>query len=295
MTVHAVLGVGGNTGGATARALLARGAHVRAVVRDPARGGPWSARGAEVVVADLADSGALATAFAGAAAAYVLNPPAYTLPDLFARAEAVATSVRDAARAARLPRLVVLSSIGAHLPSRTGNIATNRTFERVLGALDGAVTFLRPAYFMENWAWVASVAAEQGVLPSFLGPAGRAIPMVSVADIGETAAKAMLDPGAPPRIVELAGPAPSSPDDAAAAFSEALGRRVTAVAVPEGEWPTALQGWRFTPRTVASWVELFRAFNSGHIAFEGNGAAVVSGRTSIRDAVRRMVGAGAAS
>jgi uncharacterized protein YbjT (DUF2867 family) len=295
MAVHAVLGVSGNTGGATARALMARGARVRAVVRDPARGTPWSARGAEVVSADLADAGSLTRAFAGADAAYVLNPPAYTLPDLFAHAEALAASVLAAARASRLRRLVVLSSIGAHLPSGTGNIGTNHTFERVLGALDGAVTFLRPAYFMENWAWVASLAAEQGVLPSFLSPADRAIPMVSVADVGEAAADAMLDPGPPGRIVEIAAEAACSPADAAAAFADALGRPVMAAAVPEAEWPAALQGWGFTPRTIAAWTELFQAFNSGRITFAGTGAVTVTGRTSLRDAVRRIVGAGAAS
>jgi uncharacterized protein YbjT (DUF2867 family) len=294
MAVHAVLGVTGNTGGATARALLARGVRVRAVVRDAGRGAPWSGRGAEVAVADLADAASLAGAFEGADAAYVLNPPAYTLPDLFARAEALAGCVLAAARAVRVQRLVVLSSIGAHLASGTGNIGTNHSFERVLGALDGTVTFLRPAYFMENWAWVASLAAERGVLPSFLSPAERAIPMVSVADVGEAAADAMLDPRAGPGVVELAGPAACSPDDAAAAFSEALGRRVTVAAVPEAEWPEALRGWRFTPRTIAAWIEMFRGFNSGRIGFAKAGAATIAGRTSLRDAVRRIVGAGVA-
>jgi len=166
MAVYAVIGVSGNTGGATARALLARGARVRAVVRDAAKGERWLAQGAEVAVADLADAGSLAAAFEGADAAYVLNPPAYTMPDLFARAETLARNVLAAARHSRIGRLVVLSSIGAHLPSGTGNIRTNWTFEQVLGALDGAVTFVRPAYFMENWAWVAPVAAGQGLLPS---------------------------------------------------------------------------------------------------------------------------------
>jgi uncharacterized protein YbjT (DUF2867 family) len=287
--LHAVVGITGQTGSATADALLARGARVRAVVRDRPRAEPWAARGTEVGVADLADAESLAAAFDGAASAFVLNPPAYTLPDLFARAEEIAASVLAAARRARLPRLAVLSSIGAHLPDGTGNVRTNTTFERVLGAFDGAVTFLRPAYFMENWAWVAAVVQAQGVLPSFLGPADRAIPMVSVADIGETAADAMLGPSGVPRVVEIAGPVACSPADAAAAFGEALGRPVSVAVVPEAEWRAALEGWRFTPRTIDSWIELFQGFNSGHIAFEGNGRAAVSGRTSIQDAVRRVL------
>lgn len=286
MSLHAVVGVGGNTGSATARALLARGARLRVVVRDPARGAAWAAH--EVAVADLADATSLARAFDGVASAYVLNPPAYTAPDLFARAEELATAILESARRARLPRLVVLSSIGAHLPSGNGNIGTNRIFERVLTPLGAGVVFLRPATFMENWAWVAQAAAAQGVLPSFLAPPDRALPMVSVTDVGEIAAAAMLDAGAGARTVEIAGPRDCSPDDAAAAFARALGRPVRVAVVPEAEWPAALRAWGFTPRTIESWVELFRAFNSGLVDFE-RAQPAATGAVTIEEAVGRIV------
>ncbi|HEY7413256.1 MAG TPA: NAD(P)H-binding protein [Vicinamibacteria bacterium] len=289
MARYAVAGVSGNTGGATARALLARGAPVRVVVRDPVKGEPWEAAGAEVAVADLGDPAALAAALRGVTAAYVLNPPAYALPDLFARAEQLAESILQAARAAGRPRLVVLSSIGAHLPAGTGNILTNRAFERVLGPPERASTFLRPAYFMENWAWVAPVAAEQGVLPSFLAPLDRAIPMVSVADVGEAAAQALLDEDGAGTVIELAGPRSYSPAAAAAAFAAALGRPVTAVAVPEEGWPAALASSGFSARTIASWQELFRAFNTGAIDFERRGGEPARGGTPLEDAIAAVV------
>ncbi|GAA2836795.1 hypothetical protein GCM10020220_027050 [Nonomuraea rubra] len=43
--MYAITGVTGHVGGAAARALLAKGEPVRAVVRDPAKGGPWSEAG----------------------------------------------------------------------------------------------------------------------------------------------------------------------------------------------------------------------------------------------------------
>ena len=131
--VFAVVGASGNTGGATLAALLEQGAAVRAVVRDPAKGERWKARGAQVAVADLADVASLARAFDGAAGAFVLNPPAYAMPDMFAHAEMLAANIAEACARARLPRLVVLSSVGAHLASGHGNIRTNSIFERVLG------------------------------------------------------------------------------------------------------------------------------------------------------------------
>jgi uncharacterized protein YbjT (DUF2867 family) len=267
---------------------MERGAAVRAVVRDPAKGESWKTRGAEVAVADLDDVSSLARAFEGVDAAYVLNPPAYTLPDLFARAETVAANIAQAVRSARLPRLVVLSSIGAHLASGTGNIRTNRILELVLGRLECPVTFLRPAYFMENWAWVAQVAAQGGVLPSFLSPTGRGIPMVSSSDIGAAAARALLDAGVN-GVIELEGPRACSPDDVASAFTQALGRPVNANAVPEAEWTPTLEQSGFSPRTIESWIEMFRGFNGGLIAFEARTSAPVRGGTTIEKAVRAIV------
>lgn len=286
--MYVVFGASGNTGGATARALLESGAAVRAVVRDPAKGEPWRGRGAHVAVADLEDIASLTHVFQGATAAYVLNPPAYTMPDLFVRAEHLAANIAEAARRASLARLVVLSSIGGHLESGTGNIRTNRSFERILSAHNGSIVFLRPAYFMENWAWVAPAAADGGVLPSFLAPTTRKIPMVAAADIGAVAARAMLDDSAS-GVIELEGPQAYSPDDAASAFAEALGRPVHADALPEAQWAPALAGSGFSPVTIASWIEMFRGFNSGVVDFERRVSTPVRGRVAIEDAVRAIV------
>jgi uncharacterized protein YbjT (DUF2867 family) len=231
---------------------------------------------------------ALAKAFDGVRAAFVLNPPAYASPDLFARAEAIAANIAQAVTQSRPAKLVVLSSLGAHLDTGTGNIGTNRIFERVLGRLRCPVVFLRPAYFMENWAWVAPVAAQAGVLPSFLLPTSRRIPMVAVADIGALAARAMLDDGMT-GVIQLEGPASCSADDAAAAFAAVLGRPVVAVPVPEAEWPPNLQKSGFSPRTIEAWVEMFRGFNSGAIGFEARDSAPLRGSVSIGEAVRAIV------
>jgi uncharacterized protein YbjT (DUF2867 family) len=258
-------------------------------VRDSARVAPWAAQGAEAAVADLADPVALARAFRGARCAYVLNPPAYTAEDLFTRAEEIAESIARAVDESGLERLVVLSSIGAHLSSGIGIIRTNSLFERRLGSLRAAVTFLRPAYFMQNWAWVAESASRDGVLPSFLAPADRAIPMVAAADVGRVAADAMMEPGTSARVIELDGPGSCSPNDAAAAFSRALGRKVEAVPIPESQWADALTRSGFRSRTIEAWIELFRGFNSGHIVFEGDEAARRHGRVTLAEAVAEFV------
>ena len=75
-----------------------------------------------------------------------------------------------AAVAARVPKLVALSSVGADLASGSGWIRMNRMLEQRLSDSGIAATFLRAAYFMENWTPMIGQAVATGGLPSFLSP-----------------------------------------------------------------------------------------------------------------------------
>jgi uncharacterized protein YbjT (DUF2867 family) len=61
--------------------------------------------------------------------------------------------------------------------------------ERALRDLPMPVAFLRPSWFMENAAWDVAPAKNRGVIPSFLPPLDKAVPMVATADVGRVAAQ----------------------------------------------------------------------------------------------------------
>lgn len=215
--------------------LIDAGVAVRVVVRDRAKAVRWAKQGAEVAVADLADAAALTRAFAGAHGAYLVKPPNYALANLFEHADVTARAVAEAVRAAGLPKLVLLSSVGADRPSGTGVIATNRTAEQRLAELGIPVVFLRAAYFMENWARVVEPMRTRGILPSLLVPVERAIPMVATEDIGRVAADLLREDWTGIRKIGLEGPAAYSPADIAAIFARALDRPVRPTALePSG-------------------------------------------------------------
>jgi hypothetical protein len=73
--MFAVTGITGQVGGVVARVLLAAGLEVRGVVRDPVKGEDWANQGCEVAVAEMNDAVALARAFDGAEAVFILLPP----------------------------------------------------------------------------------------------------------------------------------------------------------------------------------------------------------------------------
>lgn len=265
----AVAGVTGNTGRATAEALLAAGARVRVVVRSAEKGAAWAARGAEVAVADLADRAALAQALRGTDGAFLLLPPQLAAADPLAASEAIAETLAAAARDSGVPHVALLSSVGAQAPSGTGPIVSAHRAEAIFTRAGLDATFVRAAYFLENWLTVAAAAKHDGVLPTFIAPDQR-IAMVAVEDIGRATAHALL--AKPPRgqaYVELAGARDATPTEVAAAFAAVLGRPVQVAPAPlEAVVPTFMS-FGLGAGIAELYAELYRGVAQGTIDFEG--------------------------
>lgn len=289
-----VIGATGNTGGAAIDALLRLGRPVRGVVRRADQAEALTSRGAGAAVATVDDPDALARAFEGAEAVYLMNPPAYGEDDLFARAATVHANLIAAAERAEVGRIVALSSVGGQHAHGTGNILTTHDLESRIATSSRPTTILRAANFIDNWGWVLKAATGKGVLPSMFLPLDHKLPMQSSRDVGEAAATLMTEGGPHRRIVELHGPEDYSPEDAAAALTEILGRPVTAVAVPEAEWAAPFRAQNMPERSVAGFCDMFRGFNSGHIVFEGT-HETRRGPTTLTDALRGMLARGGAA
>jgi uncharacterized protein YbjT (DUF2867 family) len=290
---YAVFGVTGRTGAATADALLRAGQAVRVVVRDAAKGRPWVERGAQVALADLTDLGAMTKALSGVQGAYVVNPQQYGRDDLFELADRIALTTAHAALDARVPRLVVLSSVGADRDGGAGWIGMNRMVEQRLGEAGIRAIFLRAAYFMENWAPSIAHAVRTGTLPTFLAPPQRAIPMVATVDVGATAAALLREEWTDTGAVTLAGPRDYAPNDVAAIVAATLGTPIDVAVLPEGQWPQALADAGFSNAALAGFIEMTRGLNGAHIDMGSDPGAVARlGPTPLErvvvDLVRRL-------
>ncbi len=198
------MGITGQIGGVVARALLASGQPVRAVVRDAAKGQAWSDCGCQVALATIEDAISLAAAFRGAESVFVLVPPNFDPLPEFPEAQAIGKALHAALAQANPARVVYLSTIGAQ--ANQSNLLTQHTIiEQALGGLPNPVTCLRPAWFMENSSWDLAPARE-GVISSFLQPLDKPVPMVGTADIGQAAAELLQGAWKGHRVVELEGP-----------------------------------------------------------------------------------------
>jgi uncharacterized protein YbjT (DUF2867 family) len=281
--MFAITGITGQVGGVVARTLLAAGKNVRAVVRDTAKGEAWAGEGCEVALAPMDDPDALRSAFAGAEGVFVLLPPNFDPSPGFPESRHIITALRKALEGAQPGRLVVLSTVGAQATPE--NLLTQLSLmEQALGTLPLPVTFLRPAWFMENATWDLAPARDTGVIPSFLQPLDRKIPMVGTADVGRVAAELLQESWKGNRVVELEGPRRISPNDIAAGYAHLLGRAVSPSAVPRDTWEALFRSQGMhnpTPR-----MRMLDGFNEGWITFEHD---THKGRVELQSVLRGII------
>jgi uncharacterized protein YbjT (DUF2867 family) len=284
--MYAITGITGKVGGAVARTLLAAGHAVRAVVRDADRARSWAELGCEVVTAEMTDVVSLTAALRNTSGAFILPPSEFDPATGFPEARGVIDAVLAALEAARPSKVVCLSTIGAQ--ATEVNLLTQRTLmEQGLRNLPMPVTFLRPAWFMENAAWDVAPAKDDGVIQSFLQPLEKALPMVATADVGRVAAQLLQQTWKGARVVELEGPRRVSPLDIAAAFAGILGHAVVAEPVKRDSWETLFrsQGMREPlPR-----MRMLDGFNQGWIAFEGADADIVKGEVELETVLQALI------
>ncbi len=222
MTTRPVLitGATGNQGGAVARALLAAGRPIRALVRDPSSAGAASLAeaGATLVRGDLDDPASLDEAAAGAGAVFSLETANYA--DLMADFEV--QRVRNlvaAGRRAGIEQIVHSSVSGAGnddpgaFDERWGAFPAHYWRSKI--AAEAVVreagfrhwTILRPAGFMENLKqpslWFAGYTSNRLTVVNDLDTPR---PWIAVKDIGTATLAAVSDPQRFHEVVlELAG------------------------------------------------------------------------------------------
>jgi len=284
--MYAITGVTGKVGGATARALLAAGQSVRAVVRNVDKGQVWRNLGCEVALATIEDGASLSIAFQRAEAVFVLVPPNFDPSPGFSEAREIGKTLHSALATARPKRVIYLSTIGAK--AREMNLLTQHSIiEKAIGDLPIPITFLRPAWFMENCRWDVAPARETGVVPSFLQPLDKPVPMVATADIGKLAAGLLQEKWDGHRVIELEGPTRVTPNQIATTLAKLLGKPVRMKVVPRESWDALFRS-QGTKNSVPR-IRMLDGFNEGWIEFERGNSGSQKGNTSLEAVLKSLI------
>jgi uncharacterized protein YbjT (DUF2867 family) len=239
-----------------------------------------------VALATIDDAASLTAAFRGAQAVFVLVPSNFDPSPEFSEAQEIGKAVHSALASARPARVVYLSTIGAQA-SEMNLLTQHSIIEKALGDLPTPVTFLRPAWLMENCRWDVGPAREHGVVPSFLQPLDKPVPMVATADIGKVAAGLLQRKWDGHRVVELEGPTRITPNQIAATFTKLLDKPVHMEVVPRESWETLFkaQGMKNPfPR-----MRMLDGFNEGWIEFEVGEASSRKGSATLESVLHDLI------
>ncbi len=229
-----VTGATGKQGGATARALLARGHSVRALCRDAAspRAEALAKLGVERIEGAI-QSEALGRAMSGVDAVFAVCTPFEGISEEVRNGFALV----DAARKAGVTHLVYTSAANADRDTGIPSFESKKRIEARLRQSGVPFTILGPAYFMENLLEDFSQAQlRAGVFARFL-PVDKPLQYVAVEDIARFAVETLehRDAFLGARI-DLAGDELDALH-AAAVLSRVLGRELTPTAVPLEQFP----------------------------------------------------------
>ncbi len=207
MNTIVVTGATGNVGRPLVQALVDAGEQVVAVSRNVAQV-PDGVRHRQ---ADLTKPETFGDVLDGADALFLL-----TAGEVIANGDL--TGIMAAAKAARVGRVVLLSSQGV------GTQRHSPALEDTVRESGLETVVLRAGGFSTNaLQWADSIRAERVLVAPF-GDVG--LPLVDPADLAEVAAVVLRDPGHDGMIYTLTGPAPISPREQAAAIAAALGEDV---------------------------------------------------------------------
>jgi uncharacterized protein YbjT (DUF2867 family) len=247
-----VVGATGDLGAAVARALVSRGADVRAMTRST---NPDVDGLASVVRADLSDPESLATAFEGVQRVFLVSSP--TKDQV-----ALETNGIVAAESARVEHIVKVSNLpiagiddGLH-----GN---HRAIERRLEESSVGSTVLQPSFF-------ASVLLRQLALLQrgrLVFPTGEGrIAWIDPRDIADVAATVLSEPDPPAGALRLTGPEALTAAELVSRIETVIGREIELLQPDLEAWGRSLRAGGMDPWLVDSTVHLYQAVTRGALA-----------------------------
>ena len=218
-----VVGASGTNGREVVSRLSAKGARVRAMVRNPAKAEALRLTGVEVVAGDLGDPASLDRALKGVDRAFYLAPVDPLDVEWFG-------GFLSAARRAGSPHVVKFSGMGAAPDSKSELMRHHGQTDATLKASGLPYTILRPEAFFQNLLWSAATIKAQGAFYLPLGESRQGL--VDVRDIASVATEVLTGEGHVGQVYDITGPASISYKDVADNLSRTLGRPIRYISVP---------------------------------------------------------------
>ncbi|WP_439695437.1 NAD(P)H-binding protein [Mucilaginibacter sp. AW1-7] len=142
----------GNVAKPLVKKLIAAGHEVTVISTKEDRKNEIEELGAKAAIGSISDVTFLTEAFNGADAVYTMMPPSMGAINMIRNIADAGHANAQAIKAASVPHVVMLSSVGADAPEGTGPVKGVHRVEQILSQLNGVnVTVLRSGFFFVNF------------------------------------------------------------------------------------------------------------------------------------------------
>ncbi|WP_114778377.1 SDR family oxidoreductase [Botryobacter ruber] len=190
---------------------------------------------------------------------------------------ALSNMLVDEAVKAGVKHIVKLSIAGAEQETGVQVLQWHREAEAYIEASGIPYTFLRPAYFMQNYyKYFGDTIKKEN---AFYLPTGNAqVALVDSRDVATTAVAVLTGTGHEGKAYELTGPEAISNEQVAALLSQVTGREINYVEVPAEKAREAMVARHMPEKLADAMVELYSAYKAGFGTRVTNTVAEVSGR-----------------
>lgn len=178
----------GNIGKPLTAQLVKSGHDVTVISSNADRKEAIESLGAKAAVGSVSDAEFLSKTFEGADALFAMTPPNMGGVNIIQNTTDAGSAFAKAIQTANIKRVVMLSSIGADLPTGNGPIAGLYNIEKIYEKLNTSVTFLRAGYFYLNFFNDIPMIKGAGIMGANF-PASNRIPLVHPEDIAWAAAE----------------------------------------------------------------------------------------------------------
>lgn len=175
-----------------AEKLIAAGHQVSIITSNKNNTSAIEALGATALTGSVEDAVFLNKVFADADAIYLMIPPNWSATNWLAYQKQVVHYYIDAIKNNGVRKVVMLSSMGAHMINGAGPVDGLAYLEQQLNALAGVdALYLRPSYFYYNLFSMIPLIKQAGIMGSNQ-PASHKLVLTHTSDIAAVAAEALL-------------------------------------------------------------------------------------------------------
>lgn len=179
----------GNVGRPLTKQLVAANHKVVVISHNSDRAADIKTLGATAAIGSVRDADFLTETFTGADAVFAMTPPASGSTNIVDNTISAGKALATAIKETKIPRVVMLSSIGADLPDKNGPIRALYHIEKIYSEIeDTAFVFLRAGYFYLNFLQNIPMIKNMRIIGWNL-PENMSLPLAHPEDIATAAAR----------------------------------------------------------------------------------------------------------